>query len=208
MNFFPSGSSDTGSQGYLTQNCNFRVNLEGSDVKIFKKEQTEEGFFSRFFSKKIGRKQMTAENTNYNILVAEFKNIIQFFSSNDEVENDDGNHILIHVSGNKFVSVGDSVFSFEIYEDIILDLYSPTGEEFKFPYAIGERNTYFLNLIDELYITSVGNVYLKEVGFLNKDGKSFNWGTMGENFPNMYHWGFNVGKIPKKIPIKMIQNYN
>tara|TARA_R110000851_G_scaffold138894_1_gene275720 strand:+ start:62 stop:688 length:627 start_codon:yes stop_codon:yes gene_type:complete len=208
MDFFPSASSEAGSQGYLTQNCNFRVNLEGSNVKIFKKEKKEEGIFTRYFSKKIGRKEMTKENTNYNILVAEFKNIIQFFSSNDEAGNDKGNHILIHVSGNKFVSVGDSVFSFEIYEDIILDLYSPSGDEFKFPYAIGERNTYFLNLLENRYVTSVSNVYLKEVGFLNQDGKSFNWGTNGENFPNMYHWGFNAGRNPEKIPIKMIQNYN
>ncbi len=68
MNYFPSGG---GERGYLySTSCNFRVNVSEKNVKIFKQPYQERGFFSYIFgSKKIKRKDMNTENTNYTILV-------------------------------------------------------------------------------------------------------------------------------------------
>ena len=208
MNFFPSGSQDRGSQGFLTDRCNFRVEVIGKEVKIFKKKKENESWFSFTGTKKIKRREMTEKNTNYDILVVEFKNVVEVFVSDDEVGKDEGNHILIQTGENQYVSVGDTVFSFETPNDRIFNLYSPTGQQFKFAYAIGENNTYFLDLTKGQKIIYVNNTYLKDIGFLTKNGKSFNWGSGGENIPNMYHWGFNTGKESKKIHVKMLENYN
>ena len=221
MDYFPEGvKSDE--LAHMDVGSRFRVNVQGKNVKIFEEEEEEpRSWWSGLFGtkkKRLSRREMTQENTNYDILVKEFKNINRVFVSVDDgAYGDSGNHILLQISNNEYVSIGDNIFSFKTQEDKIQYLFSPTGEEFKFAYAIGKKNTYFLNLMGKSknYIISLPNKYLKDVGFLTPKGNSFNSKAGTGNgffnstnardyFPNLYVWGFNVNPNATKIKVNMI----
>lgn len=74
-----------------------------------------------------------------------------------------GNTFLVHVSGSKYVHIGAELYSFETRDgEKIVHYYSPIGgNDVPYPYAVGERYTYFL-----LDATTVPN----EVLDLKKDG--------------------------------------
>ena len=224
MDYFPEGVKENyNNVEYMDIGSRFRVNVQGKNVKIFEEKEEEESrsWWYSFFEKKkkrLSRREMTQENTDYDILVKEFKNINRVFVSVDDgADGDSGNHILLQISKDEYVSIGDNIFSFKVQDDKIHYLFSPTGDEFKFAYAIGKKNTYFLNLMgkNKDRIIYLPNEYLKDVGFLTQKGNSFNWkdDTGGsffnstnarDYFPNLYVWGFNVNPNAKKIKVNII----
>ncbi len=76
---------------------------------------------------------------------------------------DRGNTVLIHVSGSTYIFVGFEIISFETRDkEAILHYYSPMGgNDSPYPYAVGEKYSYFL-----LDYTTVPNDVLD----LTKDG--------------------------------------
>jgi hypothetical protein len=77
----------------------------------------------------------------------------------------DGNTILAHISGNKYVCIEASIYEFEI-NDTILEYHSIIGNsDVPYPLAIGKKNVFFL-LIGE---------YASKEHF--------------EGFPTDYNWG-------------------
>jgi|LakMenEpi03Aug12_release.lakeMendotaPanAssembly.Ray.scaffolds.fasta_scaffold150130_3 hypothetical protein len=58
----------------------------------------------------------------------------------------DGNSILLHLSGNKYVYIGASIVQFNIQkEDIIEKFWSPIGNNIPYPFIIGKENIYIMN---------------------------------------------------------------
>jgi hypothetical protein len=56
-----------------------------------------------------------------------------------------GNSVLLHVSGSKYMYIGESIWEFDTHGDRILDYYSPIGNsDVPYPFAVGERNTYLM----------------------------------------------------------------
>ena len=57
-----------------------------------------------------------------------------------------GNSLLLQISENKYVYVGDCVFSFEpVDEDTLVKYYSPVGNnDVPYPYAVGKKFVYLL----------------------------------------------------------------
>ena len=206
MNIFPSGSNNQTEYVSKTE-CNFRVNIAKRSVKVFKKQKEKRGIIGTIFgSKKISRDKMTEENTKYDILVLEIKNVKEIFLSDDVIQRDTGNHILINSKNKEYISIGDDIYSFNI-KDNIESLESPVVEngEFKLTYAIGSINTYFLNLNkNRKKIFYIPNTVLKKIGFLTKNGKTFNWENAKKYDPNIYQWGLDKNPEKKEILIKII----
>lgn len=207
MNIFPSGSNNQTEYNSKTE-CNFRVNIDKRNVKVYKRTKEKKGILDSIFgSKKIPRDKMTVKNTNYNILVLEIKNAREVFLSDDIIQGDNGNHVLINSKNKEYISVGDDIFSFNTKDEIQF-LESPVVKsgEFKLTYATGKTNTYFLSLNkNRNKIFYISNVYLKKIGFLTKDGKTFNWENVKKYDPNIYQWGLDKSTEKKEIPIKMIE---
>ena len=104
MDVFPTGGNYQ-AEYISSTDCNFRVNIIGSNVRVYKKSKRKEGIFESIFgSKKIARNQMTVKNTNYNILVLKLDNVKQIFLADDVVEGDTGNHVLINSKDNEYFS--------------------------------------------------------------------------------------------------------
>jgi hypothetical protein len=77
----------------------------------------------------------------------------------------DGNSILLNLSKNKYVYIGESIYSFETKNDKILEYHSPVGNsDVPYPVAVGEKYVYFL----------IKNCYLQKIEF--------------EDFPKKYRW--------------------
>jgi hypothetical protein len=56
-----------------------------------------------------------------------------------------GNTILLHVKPNEYVFIGHSIYLFKLKDDKIVKYYSPVGpSDVPYPYAVGEKNTYFM----------------------------------------------------------------
>ena len=66
----------------------------------------------------------------------------------DKVAFEPGNSILICVSGNKYIYIGDKIYSFETddgKDNEIIKYISPVGNnDVPYPYAISEKNTYLM----------------------------------------------------------------
>ena len=90
MDYFPEGVKENyNNVEYMDVGSRFRVNVQGKNVKIFEEKEKEEprSWWSGFFEtkkKRLSRREMTQENTNYDILVKEFKNINRVFVSVDD----------------------------------------------------------------------------------------------------------------------------
>ena len=62
-----------------------------------------------------------------------------------------GNSILIHVTDNKYIYIGNQIFSFDLTNDSILKYHSPIGNsDVPYPIIIGKVNVYFM--LDLVYI--------------------------------------------------------
>ena len=57
-----------------------------------------------------------------------------------------GNTILVQMSENEYVFIGDKIFTFRLGDDVIVKYISPVSEkEYSMPYAIGKNNVYFFD---------------------------------------------------------------
>ncbi len=73
-----------------------------------------------------------------------------------------GNSILIKVSPQKYIYVGDQIYSFKT-DDPITSYYSPLGNnQVPYPYAVGEKSVYFM--LDRIAVP-VEQIDLKEDGY-------------------------------------------
>ena len=78
-----------------------------------------------------------------------------------------GNSILLNLSGNKYVFIGESVYEFDT-PDHIKEFYSMIGNnDVPYPVAVGEKNVYFI----------IEKTYLSRNYF--------------EGFPKKYSWGLD-----------------
>ena len=101
-----------------------------------------------------------------------------------------GNSILVNLSGNKYVFIGESVYEFNTIDNI-KKFYSMIGNnDVPYPVALGEKNIYFL-------ITN------GEYGYLSRDHF--------EDFPKKYSWGldsyaklFGIGPFQQSISGKKL----
>lgn len=56
-----------------------------------------------------------------------------------------GNSILVCLDKNKYLYVGDEIYSFSLAHDSIVSYFSPVGNGMvPYPYAVGEHHTYFM----------------------------------------------------------------
>ncbi len=56
-----------------------------------------------------------------------------------------GNSILIKQTANKYIYVGDKIYSFYLFNDKITKYFSPLGNnQVPYPYALGEKYAYFM----------------------------------------------------------------
>ena len=151
----------------------FMVVVNGNNVDIYT--------YSKDFS--FDRK---LEKKDYNVLVKSYKNVKKIFIGKS-IKGDDmyasfpnnpagaakaglGNSILLNLSGNKYVFIGEFVYEFDT-PDHIEEFYSMIGNsDVPYPVAVGEKNVYFL--------IQKGNY-----GYLSRDHF--------EDFPKIYSWGLD-----------------
>ena len=149
----------------------FMVVVNGNDVDIY--TYPKDFSFDHQLSKK-----------DYTNLVKSYKNVKKIFIGKS-IKGDDmyasypsnptkaakaglGNSILLNLSGNKYVFIGDFVFEFET-PDNIEGFYSMIGNsDVPYPVAVGEKNVYFL-------------IQKGQYGYLSRDHF--------EDFPNKHSWG-------------------
>lgn len=99
---------------------------------------------------------------NYDILVCEYRNVIQIFEgistpwSDDEDDDEDSesesyvendvNSVLLHIKQNRYVHIGINVYEFETPEnDNIIKYFSHMGSnDVPYPIALGEKYVYFM----------------------------------------------------------------
>lgn len=102
---------------------------------------------------------------------------------------DEGSSILVQTkTRNKFIFIGDSVFTVEI-DDVVIDYSSPIGNSaVPYPYAIGKKNVYLMIganskvekkiRYDAKIIVYIPRDLLAQSGLSDNDGYDFLWQTM------------------------------
>ncbi len=84
-----------------------------------------------------------------------------------------GNSILIETGKGKYIYVGDQVYSFSTGSEKIVAYFSPVGNnQVPYPYAVGEKNTYFLldkQIIPNELLDLTEDAYPQYYGFTIKD---------------------------------------
>ena len=167
----------------------FMVVVNGNNVDIYT-YPTDFGFDRRL------------EKKDYTVSVKSYKNVKKIFIGKS-IKGDDmyasypnkpakaasaglGNSILLNLSGNKYVFIGESIYEFNT-PDHIEEFYSMIGHsDVPYPVAVGEKNVYFL--------ISTGHY-----GYLSRDHF--------EDFPKKYSWGlesynrlWGMGSFQPDIP--------
>ena len=158
LDFF--GFGEAKSKTYFTHDNGgrpFKVVVTGKNIDIFtykqKKNETLEEMLTNNYPSK----------NDYNTLIKSYKKLKNIFIPKD------GNTILAHISGNKYLCIAEFIYEFETKNEKILKYYSHIGNsDVPYPLAVGENNVYFL--IDK------GNN-----GYVSKD--------FFDGFPNKYNWG-------------------
>ena len=154
----------------------FQVIISGKRVYVYRvaKKLSDEEFDKWMDGKKSIN--FSKQLKYYSELITEFKNVKKIFIGKS-VKNEmtkfsggygksfDGNSILLNLSKNKYVYIGESIYSFETKNDKILEYHSPVGNnDVPYPVAVGEKYVYFL----------IENCYLPKTEF--------------EDFPKKYRW--------------------
>jgi translation initiation factor IF-1 len=138
----------------------FKVVITGKNLEIFtytqKKGKTVEEMLTDYYPSK----------NDYTILIKSYKNLKNIFIPKD------GNTILAHISGNKYLCIAEFIYEFETKNEKILKYYSHIGNsDVPYPLAVGENNVYFL--IDK------GSEGYVSKDFFDGFPKKYNWGTDG-----------------------------
>lgn len=79
------------------------------------------------------------------IPVANYENVLRVLPGKDENPKYVGNSVLIHITGDEYVYVGDRIYSFTTNGDEIIEYYSLIGNnDVPYPVALSEHNAYFM----------------------------------------------------------------
>ena len=90
-------------------------------------------------------------------LVKSYTNVVNIFYGIDTNESWDGNTILVQADATNYTFIGSFINEFEL-TDTILQYYSPIGNNgVPYPFAIGEKNVYFVENNEYLPIKKVCN---------------------------------------------------
>lgn len=93
----------------------------------------------------------TAENYGYfTELVKEYKNVRDVMPGIDYKEGMNGNSLLIRLTGNTYVYIGNCIYSFNPYETIT-EYYSNVGNNYV-PYPICVSQSYVYFMLDKVYV--------------------------------------------------------
>ena len=141
----------------------------------------------QFYSVQIGKKQIKITNLNDDKIFKIPKYTKVFLGDDYDHESDkyykfdEGNTILIHINDHKYIYVSDEIWEFYT-EDKIHKFASPIGNSaVPYPYAIGERFSYFF------YHQSIEKIPNK---FLNIKVK---------NLLDEYYFNLNLSKEEQRL---------
>lgn len=106
-----------------------------------------------------------SENYGYfTELVKKYKNVRNVMAGVDKTENMTGNSVLIRLSGNNYVYIGDCIYSFKP-DETITEYYSNVGNSCV-PYPVGVSKSYVYFMLDKVYVEKTE---FPEVDFTNSD---------------------------------------
>jgi hypothetical protein len=106
--------------------------------------------------------------------VATYKNPIKVFIGkspkikifiNDFGKDFDGNTILLQIEKENYVFIGPFIYEFSIKDDKIIEYYSPLNYDIPNPYAIGNKNIYFMRDMVYVPIDNFSNLNNEEFWF-------------------------------------------
>lgn len=104
--------------------------------------------------------------------------IQKIFIGKDNEPNFTGNSILLKMSSNSYIFIGQYIYSFKT-DDEIKKFYSPVGNsDIPYPFAVGTKNTYLL--IESDYVEND----VREEQQLSDDPYYQYYGHTGEKYPN------------------------
>ena len=116
----------------------FKVVINGKNLDIFT--------YDKDLKEELGE-----DNVDYNKLIKSYKNLKNIFipkgfdDRGDAWSSGKGNTILAHISGNRYLLIGSSIYEFETKKEKILEFHSQVGNsDVPYPLAVGENNVYFL----------------------------------------------------------------
>jgi hypothetical protein len=154
----------------------FRVSVDKTNLKIFKGNFEEDAGWD--YDDK-GKEIFSMKTSSYKKL----------FVGRDNVENFNGNSLLIHVKENKYIFVGMYIYEFSTPDDEIISYFSPVGNnDVPYPFAIGRQNTYLM--IEDVYLPN------KLLEGYKKDR---------EFYPYDAYYGYDL-ENKKKNPFKLVSS--
>lgn len=165
----------------------FQVIISGKRVYVYRvpKKLSDEEFDKWWDGKKSIN--FSKQLNYYSELITEFKNVKKIFIGENTIKksffktlfskNDSGNTILLNISKNKYVFIGDSIYSFETKNDKIKKFYSPIGRmDVPYPVAVGEKYVYFLIGDKKCYLSKDE---FSNISKIDKKGYDELWGVQG-----------------------------
>ena len=128
-----------------------------------------------------------SENYGYfTQLVKRYRNVRDIMPGVDNTENMTGNSVLIRLSGNTYVYIGDSIYSFKP-DETITEYYSNVGNNCV-PYPVGVSKSYVYFMLDKVYVE---RTEFPEVDFSNSE-------QVADIYSQFYKGGDNI--IKTRIP--------
>ena len=159
-------NSIKGNKEYLTHDNGgrpFKIVVNNKNVNIYKLPED------------YNYTNNTANKKDYTVLIKSYKNIKQIFIGKS-IKGDDangnnkfglGNSILLEISNNKYVFIGETIYEFSTYSPIIEFFSMIGGNDVPYPLALTKDNVYFL-------IDKGNNGYLSREYF-TEFPKKYNW---------------------------------
>lgn len=155
---------------YFTINTSYLVYYNDYEVVVYNKfiELIKTFKYVKMFVGKSPKNKMTEVRENYG-------------------KKYDGNSLLFQINKNGYIFIGEDFYTFKIFNDNIINFYSPIGSgDTSYPFITGEFNIYFM--LDRKYV----------------DRKFFNKDIDLDNETNLYDYYYNDKNIKKNA--KKIKN--
>jgi len=165
----------------ISKTPKYLVTVNVNDIKVYGHNGSTLSFWETIFGSSVPLYE------RYTVPKYHFVRAKEIYIANDEVEDKNGNQIMVRVDGD-FIYIGGEVYKFKPKKgDTILDLYSDiANDEDRLPYITGKKFTYFPTVVSDDRMMVLKNSSLKEMGFYDGDDK-FYWGPKEENYPSMYY---------------------
>jgi hypothetical protein len=114
----------------------FVVDVHGSKVEIYRQKYDNQ-------EEKWKRVKKVAEIPFIKIFIGDNKLNSEHYAEKGKFS---GNSILLNIDKGKYVYIGDKIYTFDTHNhEKITKYYSPVGNsQVPYPYAVGEKNTYFM----------------------------------------------------------------